>query len=68
MKNVLMITRGLMISVVRDMFSARAREGGVLRRTGHTEATVDLCKLAGLKPVGILPRDHDEDGNMARTL
>ncbi len=33
------------------------REGGVLKRTGHTEATVDLMKLAGLKPCGVL-RDH----------
>ena len=35
------------------MFPLRAREGGVLRRTGHTEATVDLCRLAGLRPVGL---------------
>ena len=35
------------------MFPLRAREGGVLRRAGHTEATVDLCRLAGLKEVGL---------------
>ena len=49
------------------VFPLRAREGGVLRRTGHTEATVDLCKLAGLKPVGICCEIMSEDGNMART-
>ena len=49
------------------VFPLRAREGGVLRRTGHTEATVDLCTLAGLKPVGICCEIMSEDGNMART-
>ena len=50
------------------VFPLRAREGGVLRRTGHTEATVDLCKLAGLKPVGICCEIMSEDGNMALSL
>ena len=45
----------------------RAKEGGVLVRTGHTEATVDLCKLAGLKPVGICVEIMDDDGQMMRT-
>lgn len=49
------------------VFPLRAREGGVLVRTGHTEATVDLCKLAGLKPVGICVEIMDEDGQMMRT-
>jgi len=49
------------------VFPLRARKGGVLVRTGHTEATVDLCKLAGLKPVGVCCEIMNEDGHMART-
>ncbi len=49
------------------VFPLRAREGGVLVRTGHTEATVDLCRLAGLKPVGICCEIMNDDGHMART-
>ncbi len=49
------------------MFPLRAREGGVLRRTGHTEATVDLCRLAGLKPVGLCCEIMRDDGTMMRT-
>lgn len=45
----------------------RAEEGGVLKRAGHTEATVDLCTLAGLSPVGVLAEVMNEDGSMART-
>ena len=48
------------------MFPLRAREGGVLRRAGHTEATVDLCRLAGLKPAGLCCEIMKEDGTMAR--
>jgi 3,4-dihydroxy 2-butanone 4-phosphate synthase/GTP cyclohydrolase II len=48
------------------IFPLRALEGGVLRRTGHTEAVVDLCKLAGLTPVGVLCEIMNEDGTMAR--
>ncbi|HWP31891.1 MAG TPA: bifunctional 3,4-dihydroxy-2-butanone-4-phosphate synthase/GTP cyclohydrolase II [Fimbriimonadales bacterium] len=44
----------------------RADPGGVLKRAGHTEATVDLCILAGLKPVGVLCEILDDDGTMAR--
>ena len=44
----------------------RARDGGVLVRAGHTEATVDLARLAGLKPVGALIEIINEDGTMAR--
>lgn len=43
-----------------------ARKGGTLRRTGHTEAAVDLARLAGLKPSGILCEIMGEDGSMAR--
>lgn len=48
------------------IFPLRAKEGGVLRRTGHTEATIDLARLAGLKPAGILVEILNEDGTMAR--
>jgi len=48
------------------IFPLRAKEGGVLRRTGHTEAAIDLARLAGLKPVGILVEILNEDGTMAR--
>jgi len=48
------------------IFPLRAMEGGVLRRAGHTEAVVDLCKLSGLIPVGVLCEILDEDGTMAR--
>lgn len=43
-----------------------AQDNGVLRRSGHTEATVDLCKLSGLQPVGALMEIMNEDGTMAR--
>src|SRR3954469_12394674 len=42
-----------------------AKEGGVLRRAGHTEATVDLCRMAGLAPVGVLCEILDEKGERA---
>ncbi len=48
------------------IFPLRAKEGGVLRRTGHTEASIDLARLAGLKPAGILVEILNEDGSMAR--
>ncbi|NNM24135.1 MAG: 3,4-dihydroxy-2-butanone-4-phosphate synthase [Flavobacteriaceae bacterium] len=48
------------------IFPLRAKEGGVLRRTGHTEATIDLARLAGLQPAGILVEILNEDGTMAR--
>ena len=48
------------------IFPLRALEGGVLRRTGHTEAVVDLCRLAGLQPAGVLCEIMNEDGTMAR--
>jgi 3,4-dihydroxy 2-butanone 4-phosphate synthase/GTP cyclohydrolase II len=48
------------------MFPLEAREGGVLRRAGHTEATVDLCRLAGLQEVGLCCEIMKDDGTMAR--
>lgn len=48
------------------MFPLRAREGGVLKRAGHTEATVDLARIAGLTPAGVLCEVMDDDGHMAR--
>jgi 3,4-dihydroxy 2-butanone 4-phosphate synthase/GTP cyclohydrolase II len=48
------------------IFPIQALPGGVLSRAGHTEATVDLARLAGLKPVGVLCEIMDEDGTMAR--
>lgn len=48
------------------VFPLVAREGGVLRRAGHTEAAVDLCRLAGLQPVGVICEIMNEDGTMAR--
>ncbi|WP_457626156.1 bifunctional 3,4-dihydroxy-2-butanone-4-phosphate synthase/GTP cyclohydrolase II [Persephonella sp.] len=48
------------------VFPLRARPGGVLERTGHTEASVDLAKLAGLYPAGVICEIMKEDGTMAR--
>ena len=48
------------------IFPLIAKKGGVLKRSGHTEAVVDLVKLAGLNPVGVLCEILDEDGTMAR--
>ena len=48
------------------VFPLRARQGGVLERDGHTEASVDLCRLAGLKPYGVLCELTNPDGTMAR--
>ena len=48
------------------VFPLRARPGGVLERQGHTEATVDLMRLAGLKPCGVLCELTNPDGTMAR--
>lgn len=48
------------------MFPLRAKKWGVLERQGHTEATVDLCRLAGLKPVGLCCEIMNKDGSMAR--
>jgi 3,4-dihydroxy 2-butanone 4-phosphate synthase/GTP cyclohydrolase II len=48
------------------IFPLRAKNGGVLRRTGHTEATIDLAELAGHGPAGVLVEIMNEDGTMAR--
>jgi 3,4-dihydroxy 2-butanone 4-phosphate synthase / GTP cyclohydrolase II len=48
------------------IFPLRSRRGGVLVRAGHTEAAVDLCQLAGLKPAGVLCEVMNDDGTMAR--
>jgi 3,4-dihydroxy 2-butanone 4-phosphate synthase/GTP cyclohydrolase II len=48
------------------IFPLRAMDGGVLRRVGHTEAAVDLARLAGFKPVGVICEILAEDGSMAR--
>lgn len=48
------------------IFPLRAKQGGVLRRTGHTEASIDLARLAGFQPTGILVEILNEDGSMAR--
>ncbi|WP_461531976.1 3,4-dihydroxy-2-butanone-4-phosphate synthase [Sinomicrobium sp.] len=48
------------------IFPLIAKEGGVLRRTGHTEAAIDLARLAGLEPAGVIVEVMNEDGTMAR--
>jgi len=48
------------------IFPLRARSAGVLRRSGHTEATVDLARLAGFEPAGVLVEIMNDDGSMAR--
>lgn len=48
------------------IFPLKAKPGGVLRRSGHTEATIDLARLAGLEPAGVLVEIMNEDGTMAR--
>jgi 3,4-dihydroxy 2-butanone 4-phosphate synthase/GTP cyclohydrolase II len=48
------------------IFPLKAKRGGVLRRTGHTEASIDFARLAGYKPAGVLVEIMNEDGSMAR--
>lgn len=48
------------------IFPLKYRKGGVLKRAGHTEASMDLAMLAGLEPVGVLCEVVDDDGSMAR--
>lgn len=59
-------TRQEDIHMPGHVFPLRAQEGGVLKRAGHTEATVDLARLAGLFPAGVLCEIMNEDGSMAR--
>lgn len=54
------------LSVPGHVFPLRARQGGVLERAGHTEASVDLARLAGLKAAGVICEILNEDGTMAR--
>jgi 3,4-dihydroxy 2-butanone 4-phosphate synthase/GTP cyclohydrolase II len=49
------------------IFPLKARQGGVLRRAGHTEAAIDLARLSGLYPAGVIVEILNEDGTMART-
>ena len=48
------------------IFPLRAKQGGVIRRSGHTEAAIDLARLAGFEPAGVLVEIMNEDGSMAR--
>ncbi len=48
------------------VFPIRAKEGGVLKRAGHTEAAIDLCRLCGLTPAGVICEIQNPDGSMAR--
>ena len=48
------------------IFPLRAKKGGVLRRAGHTEAAVDLSRLAGFEPAGLIVEIMNEEGSMAR--
>ncbi len=59
-------TKGEDLGRPGHIFPLIAKQGGVLRRTGHTEAAVDLARLAGFKPAGILVEILNEDGTMAR--
>ncbi|MDO5703960.1 MAG: 3,4-dihydroxy-2-butanone-4-phosphate synthase [Paracoccus sp. (in: a-proteobacteria)] len=60
-------TRGAAdIATPGHVFPLRAREGGVLVRAGHTEAAVDIARLAGLNPAGVICEIMNEDGTMAR--
>jgi len=54
------------IATPGHVFPLEARDGGVLVRTGHTEAAVDVCRLAGLNPSGVICEVMNEDGTMAR--
>ena len=59
-------TKGNQFSKPGHVFPLVAKSGGVLRRTGHTEAAIDLPRLAGLKPAGVIVEIMNEDGSMAR--
>ena len=60
------VTRRSDIVTPGHLFPLQAKEGGVLRRTGHTEACVDLARLAGLQPAGVIVEIMYDDGTMAR--
>ena len=59
-------TRASELGKPGHIFPLKARKGGVLRRAGHTEAAIDLSRLAGLYPAGVIVEIMNEDGSMAR--
>ncbi|WP_299766445.1 3,4-dihydroxy-2-butanone-4-phosphate synthase [uncultured Dokdonia sp.] len=59
-------TKPLDLSRPGHIFPLKAKEGGVLRRTGHTEAAIDFARLAGFEPAGVIVEIMNEDGTMAR--
>ncbi|OIQ30414.1 MAG: 3,4-dihydroxy-2-butanone-4-phosphate synthase [Bacteroidetes bacterium MedPE-SWsnd-G2] len=59
-------TRPFELARPGHIFPLVAKQGGVLRRTGHTEAAIDFARLAGLKPAGVIVEIMNEDGTMAR--
>ena len=59
-------TRPYDLSRPGHIFPLKAKEGGVLRRTGHTEAAIDFARLAGFSPAGVIVEIMNEDGSMAR--
>lgn len=59
-------TRPYDLSRPGHIFPLKAKEGGVLRRTGHTEAAIDFARLAGFQPAGVIVEIMNEDGTMAR--
>ena len=59
-------TRSSELGKPGHIFPLKARKGGVLRRAGHTEAAIDLARLAGLYPAGVIVEIMNEDGSMAR--
>ncbi|MGB2116472.1 MAG: 3,4-dihydroxy-2-butanone-4-phosphate synthase [Flavobacteriaceae bacterium] len=59
-------TRPFELARPGHIFPLVAKEGGVLRRTGHTEAAIDFARLAGLQPAGVIVEIMNEDGSMAR--
>ena len=59
-------TKPFELSRPGHIFPLIAKEGGVLRRTGHTEATIDFARLAGFKPAGVIVEIMNDDGTMAR--
>ena len=60
------LTRSEELGRPGHIFPLRAKKGGVLRRTGHTEAAIDLARLAGMEPAGVLVEIMNDDGSMAR--
>ncbi len=59
-------TRSFDLTRPGHIFPLKAKEGGVLRRTGHTEAAIDFARLAGFKPAGVIVEIMNENGTMAR--